>query len=1142
MAGKGYYFVGPNQTYPEIQDAVQALIDDQGTDDFVSEQRIIVAENGVYAPFRLESDALKPTSAARLTIGAALGIQPIISGKKAPSKRGLGGLIGNNIPYVTVERLFFRDLDRGLVVGVNCHRSIVNQCTFLSCGNFGVWVYQADECLISNSILINHEHGIVASKPRSIAIIHNTIFNDIGISKQPTWLVYCDLQDDRGQGIENTGQLTCVNNILMSQGGGGGLLIYEKDVPFLDLNYNCWWMPGESRFVEVREPRPDGTVAQDTIRDLALWRLRSGQDYNSIVHEPGFIKPSSNSAGATIDLKLLKTSYLIKKGKLLCGDPSNDLPTYVEDSYLCRDFNGKERTSQPTIGANEVIASNSFYGHQIFADIDTESDDALICGDQWASFDRVAGHYASAVPLWLPKVKTGYFYWRDHEYYLYAKKGGYRLTDFVETHLPLSNLIEPSRLQVVLSGVDVTDTATWRVDGFTFVLHHNGLNVDSLFSEVELYGDTKVWDPTQQGFNYKRTKHRWHLIEGVQKYVFPTDPVEGAPIVVTDMTIQGTDPDWIAMDFWAEQKPDGVELKFGTTNRWQNPQFDYDLEDYRYTGDVQLQEAGIIDARIFEPLAGIQALLMSSGDTGNYISQMHPADPGSAYFISAYGATLSSVNTGSIGLAVDFYDYLQHPISSTEVYRFSIPGTGGNTGDAYEYFRFGIGLWAEPDDTYGRPLPDVVLANTGIQIPLDTAYMSFRILPDTGEDMAITCIQLEQGYAPTRYTRLPKSEDLTVEYEQSDLGFYTVTDLSIHPIRNTNHSGFLTILPVPTHEWDSTAPVGSTTLTDDWVAGRTGELPWARIDGLTKLKQVEEIRSEAIQQPETLAPDPSTHYPSTIQVTPNQILARQGGDGEDFVVEVLDRFRNPYQHERANIYIADPTGEFPGYLSRGIWNFYTHLGQAVAVDLDEAGAQTFRWIPPEQEDIEYRGDAPAFYGADTYINTRYRVNPTNHGNPVVRNQFGDLISTEGAHLTSEIFGFAEPDSTIVNLDWYPVPGYINVYSDETGGFTKRFNETLFLPVGEYEFYTDYENGRLVLQAGWDSPVRAVYKPRLVWRDPNYERRLYFSDQLSDVLTGDIAVQYDATIDILIEVPSPTGQIDVGPVWLTVPAIAQHGDI
>ncbi len=183
MSGNGYYFVGPNQTYPEVQDAIQALIDDQGSDDFTSEQRIVIAENGVYAPFKVDSDSLKPTSAARLTISSALGIQAVVSGRKSPTKSGVGCFVGNNVPYVTVERIFFRNLSRGLVFGVNAHRGVVNQCTFLECGNVGVWAYQADECMVSNSIFVNNQHGLVASKTRSFAAIHNTIFNDITLLK-----------------------------------------------------------------------------------------------------------------------------------------------------------------------------------------------------------------------------------------------------------------------------------------------------------------------------------------------------------------------------------------------------------------------------------------------------------------------------------------------------------------------------------------------------------------------------------------------------------------------------------------------------------------------------------------------------------------------------------------------------------------------------------------------------------------------------------------------------------------------------------------------------------------------------------------------------------------------------------------------
>jgi hypothetical protein len=1145
MSGNGYYFVGPNQTYPEIQDAIQALIDDQGSDDFTSEQKIIIAENGVYAPFKVDSDSLKPTSAARLTISSALGIQAVVSGKKSPTKSGVGCFVGNNVPYVTVERIFFRNLSRGLIFGVNAHRGVVNQCTFLECGNVGVWAYQADECTVANSILVNNQHGLVASKTRSFAAIHNTIFNDIGFSTTPTWLIFCDLQDDRGQGVEDTGTFTCVNNILMCQGGGGGVLLYEKDIPFLDMNYNAWWLPGESRFVEVRERRSDGTVSQEHLQSLELWRTRSGQDYNSINHEPGFIKPSANEAGASIDLKLLKTSFLIRKAKLLCGDPTDDLPTYVEDSYLCRDFNGKTRTSQPTIGANEVVSTNSFYGHEIFTDSDVNEDDELICGDEWSAFDRAAGQYASSVPLWFPKVHSGYFYWRDHEYYLYSKKYGGTLDQFHSTRFPLSNQLVNSNIQVVVSGVDVTDTATWRIEGLTFVLDHKDLGIESLFCDVELYGDVREWDPDIQGFVKKRTKHRWKINEGVQKYVFPSNPVSGSPIVVTDGLVGPADEVGVPQEFSVhyDDEFDVTEIRFSRSrNLWANPEFGYELEDYEYDGDVYLSESGAVDGGgVFRPLRGRYAAILPAGDTGDFIGQRHLIDPESAYTISAYGCPVT-VGTGEIGLSVEFLDHEQRPISVAGDYRFPLPAADWQTGEPVEWTRFGITLWSAPDLTPERPELDVVTSDTGIAIPINAEYAMIRFHPDTGQDMGLTCIQLEQGYDATRYVRVPKAEDLTIEYETSDGGFYTVEDLTLHPVRNANSSGFLAITPIAAAELDPDAPVGSTTLSDDWVPGRTGELPWAKTSGHNKYRHVVRFGTDPRPYLDDLAPEPAVAYPATIQVSPNIVVARQGTDAEDFLVEVQDQHNNPYQFGRVNAYVADPTGEFPGYISKREWGFYTQLGQVVVSTLNEAGSQLLQWIPPEQEDVEYRGDAPTFTNSTAgWVDTVYRVYPPNHGSPVVRDQFGDLIDTEGDQITGEHYGYLSTDSTYVDLDYYPVPGTIEIYSGLTGDFSTRFEETFFPPVGEYQYYVDYENKKLTLQAGWDSAVRAVYTPRLVWKDPRYERRLYFSADLEALLTGDISVQYDAVLDLMVEVPSPTGQYDVGSIWFKFPAVAQHGD-
>lgn len=1130
MSGKGVYLVGPHQTYTQVQQAIDALVADQGSETFASEQKIIIAEKGVYEPFRIEADALRPDSAARLVIESALGIQAVVSGRAAPSKAGVGCLVSNNVPYVTIQRLFFRDLLKGAVFGVNSHRGVVNQCTFLQCGNVGVWAYQAEECMVSNSVFVNNEHGAVCTKTRGFALVHNTFFNDTGFFQGQTWLVFADLQDDRGQGDEDTGRLTLVNNIFYAQ-GGGGLLIYEKDVTLVDSNYNDWWNPGGGPLVEVREGQADGTVSRDQVATLTNWRTRSGEDMNSLNEDPGFVKPAAGGKSASIDLKLLKVSSLIRKGKLLCGDPTNGLPDYVDDAYICKDFNGKTRTSLPTIGANEVTSTNSFYGHQVFTDPGPAEADVLICGDEFSVFDRAAGQYASAVPAWFPKVHVGYFYVRDAEYYLFSEKAAYKLRDLQRTHFPLSCQIrDRAGIKVEVSGIDVTSSATWKIEGYDFVLDHAGLSTTPS-SDVVLTANQSLWNEEFERFDSVPVKHRWKVSEGVQEMVFPVNPTPGAPIVITDDTIGPQDTLDLGRQFKTIElvELDDTLLEVsGARNRWLN-------------GDFYYRQTGIpIDHEISSPMtgegpAGLRGtpLLLEAGNTGEWIAQRISIDPDAPYVLSAYMKPVSA-QTGSPRISVEFFDHESNLISSHGPY--SNPTTGP------EWTRFGMGIRTNPDQTYGRPDLSTQLrtVHTGLPIPSNAESMVVRFHPDPSIDAYLACVQLEQGYEVTPFVRQPYFDDWTIEYEKGEGRFYTVDDLTLHPVRNGYSSGFMSITPVPAMQWDEEAG-SSTTLTDDWVTGRLEVLPWAKTSGRRKLRQREHFAVSPEAPIDEVVLKEQAKDPAEIRIYPSVVVARQNSEGESISVEVLNENGNPYAFETALVRCYDRTGEFPGYLAQKEWGLYSNLGQTINARLTEAGMVALEWIPPEQEDIEYRGDKPVpATGQDFgYVDTYYEVYPANHGGAVVLDQLDNRIVGIGDIKTGSQFGMYQQGYTHFQLPDYPVPGSMKIATVRPDDSIARFEESFSSPPRNGQFLVDYVNGRVSIAGDWNGETEFVYRPRTIWRDPRYPRRLYLHRQVLDAVTGDMSIQYDAVVKLRVEVGGPVGQGSTAEKWIEVDAVAQH---
>ena len=1137
MAGRGDYTVGPGEPFAEIQEAITALILDQGTDAFTEEQRITVTSDGVYQPFEVPSDALSPTSAARLVIQSSPGIQATISGHKNPQKYAYGCLVGNNVPYVTVRRLLFRNLKRGIVYGANSHRGIIDKCTLLSCGNVGAWFYQADEGLVSNSVFINNDHGIVGSLCKSIAILHNTLFNDSGFSGTTPWLVYVSLADDRGQGEEDTGVLTLKNNILFAQ-AGGGVLVYEKDVTHIDSDYNDMWSPGDGPIVEVREPTAGGGMSQDQIQTLPAWQIRAGADDHSLSEEPSFIKPAHDEVSAAIDLGLLANTDIAGKGKLLADV---DVPDYVDPEIVAVDFNDNDRLDPPAIGAHDVATVPSFYGHDVFSD--EEDDTNETCGGDLTAYDRAMRQYAAAVSCWNPKVHKGYFYSRDREYFLYAAKRGLTLREAHYTHFPLTvPLVEVD--EVLASGTDVKDTAFWLSEGLTFTIHHAETSLEDGDSEVEVRGYYLKWNNDDLAFTREYVRHRWKVREGVQEYALPSNPVDACPVVITDDTVHPLDALEGQQEFRTryDAEDDVTLIDFlGANNLWENPEFHY------YTGDTPLGyeydgAVGVSTGDQFgRPLRGERFLLLDSGDSSDFIGQRIPIEEEGSYTLSMYASSRVYGADGGFSVELSFLDQMQVEISSVGPLAATVAGT---TGDTASWERFGLSFYRTYDDTPGRPtLADRVnLLHTGIEIPADTRSVFVTIHPGA-VDTAIDCIQLEAGQNASTYNRLPHGDDMTIEYETSESRFYSVDDLTLNPVRNAFTSGFLTIQPLPATQFDTEAEEGATTLSDTWVDGRLTTLPWAHTKAYNKYNRVVRERLERLPAPQVIAGSPEVAYPKDIRVTPSLIVARQSSVGENFSVEISDENDNPHAFELVEVTAFDSTGEFPGYIALKMWGYYIQLGQTVQGETNEAGAGAFTWIPPASEDVEYRGDLPTIESGQEwgYVDVKYRVYGLNHGDAQIRDQFNNRISVRGTELTGQFAGTYNGSKTVVDIDDYPVPGTIELRSDEDGGTSKVFAETLEGEPGAYEYAVDYERGLISLAGNWDQPVQIVYTPRLIWKDPGYPRRLYIDSSIITTITGDISIQYDAELGILVEATPPTGQEYVTPVWSISTAVAQHND-
>ena len=88
---------------------------------------------------------------------------------------------------------------------------------------------------------------------------------------------------------------------------------------------------------------------------------------------------------------------------------------------------------------------------------------------------------------------------------------------------------------------------------------------------------------------------------------------------------------------------------------------------------------------------------------------------------------------------------------------------------------------------------------------------------------------------------------------------------------------------------------------------------------------------------------------------------------------------------------------------------------------------------------------------------------------------------------------------------------------------------------------DYETKTIVVRGVWVDGFTVQYDKRLAWRDPSYARRIYFEQQALDLVSGDMRVQYDCYLDLVIEAEPPKGTVDINSIALRVDAVAQHRD-
>jgi len=1144
VAGRGLYQVGPSQEFTSLGAAVSKLVEEQGHGAFTEAQTIRVVESGIYEPVQVPPGSLNPIAQKRLVFDTASGVDAIISGRAAPERSHYGFSL-SNIPYVKIDGFEIQDVRKGIVMN-SCFQAQVYQNRIQRCLNAGIWINNSQQTMVLNNALVDNWIGLSFTRSINAAAFFNTIYQRQGRTVGCFFDVTSEHIDFYSNIVHTVGH-PCVQ-------------IYRKNLDRLRSNYNVLWAPG-SDIGQIIEKIGDSDVLYERLQDYERWYSTFQQDYASVSTDPQFVNPQPTRTAPAIDVRLRKLSVALSAGLHLDAANVQPWPSWSEDakSVADTDIDGVTRpliTEKRTQIADRVAIIDLINPVTVAGAYATAVDESTFMGDpvfvgdrppattnltstRPGVIERAADSYAKHVECWHPRIGKGFFWVRDRQYYLYASKSTCTLGDIQETLFDLPIKLLPNSVTVTVRGQSAPLTS-WDLHGNTLVIKHKDLGVESLNDEAQVTGDYYEWQEASHKFITKSITVRFKFRDGENRWVLPEAPKDAAPIVVTDDTIGRMDRRTMLHQQYRVQGSttpgEPAVLEFLHHNKLLNPDFHYGSDtgagDWEIGGSPIVQRLSYYtdedDQKIY-PLRGgkLCHLAAAAVPTGNYIGQQVRVDYREPHVFSVYAKAPES-DPASLHLTVVEYDALNREITGG-TYEASVP-----TGD---WQRFGLNLWRTPSTqtNLGDADLDFFFSANALELNTGTASVLLKLSSDS-DGVLVDAAQLEEGYRPTRFTNLPRGSDGTVEYETSDAQMYQVNDLPVTPIRNPNHAGFLYIGAVPAQQLDTGAPADATTLSDwAWPRGRTNYLPWAKLHGANKMRRVSEWdQYDSPQLPREISPGLPVPNAGDISMDPGEVVARQGNSGEGFALGILDGYGNPFAFERARLELYCDNGAFPGYLHIREWGLSTKLGQDVTKITNEKGEVAARWIPPASEDVEFRGTAPSVQGTVntgenqplpfSFVDVRYPVNATNHGNASVHQDDDTQILLTGVSSAVRIMPRNQQGKSVYELTGqYPNYGSVTVQLESiTGGLGYPLIETRNPIVAGGEFYVDYERGQIMVEGTTQAPARVVFTPRTTWRNPVYPRRIYFDARYLDTLTGDLVVRYDAFARLKVTAQEPTG--------------------
>ncbi len=1049
------YIVGRNSTFRQPQDAVDAILDATGGSSFTEAHSIVFLDSGIYKPFK--TTGLVPTDTYDFTVHGKTGVFPSIVGSLDYENGYVG--ITVDAPYTTLRNLWVRNAVRGIITTADY--TTIGNVHLGHCTKGGIYVWGADYFFGYNLNIHHVPFGVVLHEGTNFAMFHANVVMVPDRSYNPGACLYLNPSSGGDQ-------ILLRNNNLVSYAGH----VFQINVPNMTRNYL------DSDYNNIYSP--SGVVArsfENTVwaQDLVEWRRKSGEDSNSVGSDPVFLNREPEKDNFTklyVDLSLLKNSPLRDAGE---DHQTESYLAHVDTAVLANDINGGNRCDTPTIGPNELVTKSAYYGLDI---LHAHYGGNAPCADALSILDISEDVYAKNVAPWYAKVKSGYFYIRDNQYYLYSDKQAEDLNGITWSFFDLAVSFLRDSTYVQFQG-EWLDDEYWNVHGDQLILKHRDLDIETLHEQVRIKGVYQTWDTGDKTFVDNTGDYTFTLNEGTQQYFLDPAPEAGAPVVVTDELVGKMD--WtgdLPLSFYMDYNEtyNLPELHFNVTNLVQNSIFAYydtgdnDPSDWYTTGVTSVDTGQYVTGDDVHPNYGNQYLNLNSGEA----SQVMALTAGTAYYCR--------VNT--------------FPIVGDQLY-------------------LGMNHYASDGSFITSETGDVITAGgwsdlTTFTPTAATAMSLLRVFTDY--NIGVEAVQLDTS-ATARFSRLPRPQDMTIEWEGSDKGIYEITDLTLNPITNPNTNGFLCIPNLPARTFDANATASARTLLDwGWKNGRLEYLPWAKTEGKNKWDNI--THEDPYGLPELVGYTAPLQQPSTILISPSTLNIVQGTTGDELYFQGFDKNGNTLGHHEYTAYLWDETGEFPGYLAVREFGYYTQVGQQIIGETDTSGGGPVHIVPVDQTAIELvdptpvatigtTGDAVAFF------NTRYEVSSVNHGNPTITGIDGTQVVLTGDVVTETRPSYPDRDLYQSSLTQYPWRSSVKVIDEDEVRMVEVYHNT----PREGEFSVDYENR--VITTKTVGAITVTYAPLVLWKDPRYNRRIYM--RAGTTLPTNYKVNHDAQVWFAVKV-------------------------